>query len=107
MSDKRMVYAEDAIDAFEKELSAKYNKREYAIGFIGIKSILENVPPAQPTQTNTSKALDCVSRSAAIDALADYIHNIDKVYSTGKLSADDCKDAAKSVLDDLPPHSQS
>ena len=45
---------------------------------------------------------DPVSRQAAIDALADYIHNVDKVYSTGKLSADDCKDAAKSVLDDLP-----
>jgi rubrerythrin len=45
---------------------------------------------------------DLIDRQAAIDALADYIHNIDKVYSTGKLSADDCKDAAKSVLDDLP-----
>jgi hypothetical protein len=46
--------------------------------------------------------MDLIDRQAAIDALADYIHNIDKVYSTGKLSADDCKDAAKSVLDDLP-----
>ena len=43
-----------------------------------------------------------IDRQAAIDALADYIHNIDKVYSTGKLSVDDCKDAAKSVLEALP-----
>lgn len=45
---------------------------------------------------------DLIDRQAAIEALADYIHNVDKVYSTGKLSTDDCKDAAKSVLDDLP-----
>ena len=38
-----------AIDTFEKELSAKYNRRELAIGFVGIKSILENLPSAQPT----------------------------------------------------------
>ena len=43
-----------------------------------------------------------ISRQAAIDALADYIHNIDKVYSTGKLSAYDCKDAAESVIEQLP-----
>ena len=45
---------------------------------------------------------ELISRKAAIDALADYIHNIDRVYSTGKLSADDCREAAQSVLDDLP-----
>ena len=45
---------------------------------------------------------DYISRQAAIDALADYIHNIDKVYSTGKLSAYDCKDAAESVIEQLP-----
>lgn len=46
---------------------------------------------------------DCIDRQAAIEALANYIHNVDKVYGIGKLlSADDCKDAAKSVLDDLP-----
>ena len=43
-----------------------------------------------------------ISRQQAIDALADYIHNVDKVYSTGKLSADDCRDAAQSVLTNLP-----
>lgn len=39
----------------------------------------------------------------AIDALAEYIHNVDKVMGTGYLSAYDCKDAATSVLADLPP----
>ncbi len=46
--------------------------------------------------------MDLIERQAALDALANYIHNVDKVYSTGKLSEDDCKDAAHSVLDDLP-----
>ena len=45
---------------------------------------------------------DTISRQSAIDALADYIHMVDMVYSTGLMSADDCKDAAHSVLDDLP-----
>ena len=38
-----------AIDEFEKELSGKYNynMRERAIGFVGVKSILEKLPPAQ------------------------------------------------------------
>ena len=38
-----------AIELFERELSARYNKRELAIGFIGAKNILENVPSARPT----------------------------------------------------------
>lgn len=37
-----------AIDALEKELSAKYNNIALAVGFIGAKSIIENVPSAQP-----------------------------------------------------------
>lgn len=45
---------------------------------------------------------DSISRQAAIDALADYIHNVDKVYSTGHLSMSDCEDAARSVIEDLP-----
>ena len=45
---------------------------------------------------------DSISRKAAINALANYIHNVDKVFSTGLMSADDCKDAAHSVLDALP-----
>ena len=45
---------------------------------------------------------DTVYRQAAIDALADYIHNVDKVMGTGHLTADDCKDAAASVFEELP-----
>lgn len=45
---------------------------------------------------------DLISRQAAIDALADYIHNVDKVMGTGHLTADDCKDAAASVFEELP-----
>ena len=49
---------------------------------------------------------DLISRQDAIDALADYIHNVDRVYSTGLLSTTDCMDAARSVLDDLPSANQ-
>ena len=45
---------------------------------------------------------DTIYRQAAIDALADYIHNVDKVMGTGHLTADDCKDAAASVFEELP-----
>lgn len=45
---------------------------------------------------------DLISRQAAIDALADYIYNVDKVYSTGHLSTADCENAARSVLENLP-----
>ena len=45
---------------------------------------------------------DTVNRQAALDALADYIHNVDRVYSTGQLTHEDCMDAAHSVLDKLP-----
>lgn len=45
---------------------------------------------------------DTIYRQAAINALADYIHNVDKVMGTGHLTADDCKDAATSVLEVLP-----
>ena len=46
--------------------------------------------------------MSLIDREAAIDALADYIHNVDKVYGTGHLSMSDCEDAARSVIDDLP-----
>lgn len=45
---------------------------------------------------------DLIERQDAIDALADYIHNVDKVMGTGRLTADDCKDAATSVFEELP-----
>jgi hypothetical protein len=67
------------------------------------------VPSAQPEnekQTEESAQNvsndELISRKAAIDALADYIHNVDKVLGAGKLSAYDCKDAARSVLGELP-----
>ena len=43
-----LISRQAGIDEFEKELSAKYNRREFAIGFVGIKRILENLPSAQP-----------------------------------------------------------
>lgn len=45
---------------------------------------------------------DLISRQAAIEAVSDYIHNVDKVIGTGKLSKEDCRDAAESVLEELP-----
>ena len=42
-----------------------------------------------------------IRKRDAVEALADYIKNIDKVYSTGKLTQDECIDCAESVLDDL------
>ncbi len=56
-----------AIDAFKKELSAKYNRREFAIGFVGIKSILENLPSARPEKTQLSE------EDATKDTTSDYI----------------------------------
>lgn len=49
---------------------------------------------------------DLISRQTAIDALANYIHNADRVYSNGKLTHEDCMDAAHSVLDELPSAQQ-
>ena len=48
MSD--LISRQAAIDAFEKELCAKYNIREFAIGFAGAESILKGLPSAQPEQ---------------------------------------------------------
>ena len=45
-----------------------------------------------------------IDRHKAIDALAKYIHNVDKVLGTGLLTEEECMDAAISVLgeDELP-----
>lgn len=68
-----LISRQAAIDAFEKELSAKYNRLELAIGFVGIESILEKLPPAQleeRTKTHAeTHACDLISRQAAIDVL--------------------------------------
>lgn len=52
------------------------------------------------TDTNVGN-IEYIRKQDAVGALADYIKNIDKVYSTGKLTQDDCIDCAESVLDDL------
>ena len=49
---------------------------------------------------------DPIERQDAIDALADYIHNVDKVMGTGHMTEDDCKDAATSVFEELPSAQQ-
>jgi hypothetical protein len=74
---------------------------------------IKAVPPAQPeSEERTAESAqnvsddELISRKAAIDALADYIHNVDKVLGAGKLSAYDCKDAARSVLGELPSAQQ-
>lgn len=43
-----LISRQAAIELFERELSKRYNTRERAIGFIGAKRILENVPTVQP-----------------------------------------------------------
>lgn len=45
---------------------------------------------------------DLIDRQEAIEAVADYIHNVDIVMGNGTLSADDCIYAAESVLENLP-----
>lgn len=45
---------------------------------------------------------DLIDRQAAIDELTKYIHNVDKVIGTGKLSEADCRDAAESVFEEIP-----
>lgn len=62
-----------AIDEFEKELSAKYNKREMAIGFVGVKSILQGLPSARPDQhwIPCSERLPDMCRTYYLVSLAD------------------------------------
>ena len=40
------ISRQEAIAVAEMELSAKYNRREMAVGFCGVKRIIENVPAA-------------------------------------------------------------
>lgn len=70
MSD--LISRQDAIYAFEKELSAKYNKRELAIGFVGVKSILENLSSVQP---EIIRCKDCKHRDPE-DKKSDCGHDI-------------------------------
>ena len=49
------ISREAAIEAFEKELSAKYNRIELSIGFVGAKSILSDLPAADVVERKTGK----------------------------------------------------
>jgi len=68
---KRLIYAEDAIDAVHNlyvifGIEGEWVDRKDVFGAIN------SLPSAQPTQTNTPnalKTLDCVDRQAAIDAI--------------------------------------
>ncbi len=69
---KKIIYAEDAIDAL-MEILDRPNHAEF-LYTDEICKALEDLPSAQPTQNNTSNALtslDCIDRQAAIDALGE------------------------------------
>ena len=46
---------------------------------------------------------ELISRQAAIDALTTYIYNVYKVVVGETLPAEDCRNAAESVIGELPP----
>ena len=52
------ISREAAIEAFEKELSAKYNRIELSIGFVGAKSILSDLPAADVVERKTGTPCD-------------------------------------------------
>ena len=69
-----------------------------------IESVLDDLPSAQPTQTNTPNALeslDCISRQAAVDALVDenIIDHMDTVHDS---ELHRCKRAIERILTQLP-----
>lgn len=99
-----LIDRQAAIKAIE-DLQDCYNGFSDTYDKACIIGVLEEIPTAQ-VNTPTDTPTDTISRQAAIDALADYIHNVDRVVGTGHLSADDCKDAAISVLADLPSAQQ-
>lgn len=63
----------------------------------------ENDPFGNSEQLSKMENADPIDRAAAIDALADYIHNVRKAYGGKELTAEGCEEAARSVLEDLPP----
>lgn len=88
----------------QKAIEAITDFREVAYGHAVLAEALDMAIEAlqQGCEKVAESCGDLISRQDAIDALADYIHNVDRVYSTGLLSTTDCMDAARSVLDDLP-----
>lgn len=74
-----------------------------------IRAVVINLPSAQPEfEKRTAESAqnvpngELISRKAVIEALATYIHNVDRVIGTGYLSMYDCRDAAESVIEELP-----
>lgn len=45
---------------------------------------------------------DLISRQDALDALATYIHHVDRAIGTGKLSDQQCVESAHSIIDEVP-----
>ena len=52
------ISRQEAIAVAEKELSAKYNRREMAVGFCGFRNIIENVPAADVRENVRGKWID-------------------------------------------------
>ena len=100
---KDTISRQAAIDALQKCRKHCIDPFDsYHIDINDAECRLSEVPPAQPVATDINVG-DKISRQAAIDVLADYIYNVFKALSKIRLSTEDCKDAAKSVLDELPP----
>lgn len=65
---KRLISAEDAIDAINSHFGFNIDE-EYGSA---VQEVINALPSAQPTQTNTPntlKSLDCIDRQTAIDAI--------------------------------------
>lgn len=101
-----LIDRQAAIEAIE-ELKTRYFDRRVILG--KAQDAVNNVPSAQPEfEKRTAESAqnipngELISRKAAIEALTTYIHNVDKVMGTGRLSIEDCRDAAESVIEELP-----
>ena len=103
-----------AIDAIE-EMQMQIMRSEFPeeqFVFTGMSEALnaiKRLPSAQPEfEKRTAESAqnvpngELISRKAVIEALATYIHNVDRVIGTGYLSMYDCRDAAESVIEELP-----
>ena len=71
MSDRKMIYLDDAIDAFRKALCC--GEREYAIGFGGIERILNALPTVEPEITEEAVKDYCRKRCLTF-LTNDYFH---------------------------------
>ena len=108
MNNRKMIYLDDAIDAFKKELTVGESKGNYvticsAVGYEGAKQILERLPSVQPEITKRTAETEqnipngeLISRKAAIDAMRQYAHYDDFDVSVVE------EDIAIIALKDLP-----